>query len=604
MSEFLLKLKSQQLPLKLKMPSVLKFHLPEGLTQKLVLGFIAMSLISFFVAMVGLFSLQGLSSQLNEVALQRLPSVASLLTLAESQTTIESSVSSMTLQHLPNGVKKDYYTTIAAAVEKSDKAWSDYKNLSHTQAEKKRLEKLEPEWTYWSESVTAFIKLSKAYDQEPTDSNWMALKNHVKTKMEASYKKSHQLVGQLSDLNIEGASFSQVRAAKATTMATLLTFFTLILAFLSAIVLGYWITRSISKPVKTLEYELNRLSKSGGNLAKPIAIETKDEIGKMAKAVNGFLSNIRTLLAAVVHETKNMRNEADTSTQEMIHMTYRVDEISATTQQLAAGIQQNASATASVKDRLLEIETSVDVLKNHAIAGSRVSTEIKNKAEAVSQQAETAIENASHLYQVTKAEVQTAISDAKRVSEIEILTEGILDIASKTNLLAINAAIEAAQAGDAGRGFSVVASEIRLLADQSKQTVGNIRKELNAIKHAVNHLTQSTGNMLQFFDHQVMKDYEVLLATGKGYATDATYYENMSRAMAETVNTVYQSINHAVVSVTEIAEITYQSSLSTSSIAESIYNTAESSKNVRKRAESILYHVGQVESRLSHFILE
>lgn len=60
----------------------------------------------------------------------------------------------------------------------------------------------------------------------------------------------------------------------------------------------------------------------------------------MAKAVNGFLSNIRTLLMAVVKATRTMRSEANTSTQEMIEMTYQVDEISATTQQLAAGIQQ------------------------------------------------------------------------------------------------------------------------------------------------------------------------------------------------------------------------------------------------------------------------
>ncbi len=604
MSEFILKFKDQKLPFTRLLPHLQRAKLPQSLSIKLMMGFMSMSFLSFLVGMVGLMGIQNLSGQIDEVALQRLPSVASLLTLAESQTTISSSVNSITLQHLPNSVKENYYTEIEDSFQRTDKAWKNYGNLSHTPEESLLLKKLDPEWVYWSETVPVFLELSKVYDASPTDSNWMALKNHVKTKMNSPYEKSHALIGELADLNIQGATLSQINSAKATKLSTVITLTTIFLAFFSAIFLGLLITRSIAKPVKSLEIELNALSNSGGNLAHPVAIETHDEIGKMAKAVNGFLFNIKTLLMAVIHETTNMRTEADTSTQEIISMTYQVDEISATTQQLAAGIQQNAAATTSVKDRLMEIEQSVDVLKNHATAGSRVSTEIKNKAAVVSLQAEDAKQSASALYHVTKTEVQSAITGAKRVSEIEVLAEAIMDIASKTNLLAINAAIEAAQAGEAGRGFSVVASEIRLLADQSKQMVVSIRKELSAIKFAVNHLTQSTGNMLHFFDNQVMNDYEVLLQTGNSYASDATYYENMSLSMAETANSLYESINQAVVSVTEIAEITYESSLSTTSIAERIYDTSESSKAIRARAESILYHVGQVESRLSHFILE
>ena len=80
------------------------------------------------------------------------------------------------------------------------------------------------------------------------------------------------------------------------------------------------------------------------------------------------------------------------------------------------------------------------------------------------------------LYQETRADLERAIADSKRVQEIDTLTEEILSISSQTNLLALNASIEAARAGEAGKGFSVVAEEIRELADHSRLAVDQIRK--------------------------------------------------------------------------------------------------------------------------------
>lgn len=109
----------------------------------------------------------------------------------------------------------------------------------------------------------------------------MTLKNHVKTKMDPSYKKSHDLIGQLSELNIKGGCLKPSLTHQNQLHSPLPLLFHVNPCLLSsAILLGVLITRSIAKPVKTLEYELNTLSNSGCNLANPIDIEAKDEIGK------------------------------------------------------------------------------------------------------------------------------------------------------------------------------------------------------------------------------------------------------------------------------------------------------------------------------------
>ena len=135
-----------------------------------------------------------------------------------------------------------------------------------------------------------------------------------------------------------------------------------------------------------------------------------------------------------------------------------------------------------------------------------------------------------------------AIKETKAVEEIDLLTSTILSITSQTNLLALNAAIEAARAGEAGRGFSVVAEEIRKLAEDSTQAVNQIQKVTQDVKSSVKNLSSNSEKILDFIEKTVIVDYNTMVDTGSQYNTDALFMDNLVTEFEQMSKILHESI--------------------------------------------------------------
>ena len=162
--------------------------------------------------------------------------------------------------------------------------------------------------------------------------------------------------------------------------------------------------------------------------------------------------------------------------------------------------------------------------------------EIKKKAE------ESSI-TANKLYDEKETKIRKAIYDTKIVVEIGKMAEVIGEIAEQTNLLALNASIEAARAGEAGKGFAVVAEEVRKLAEQSGDTVTEIKRTVGEVRDAIKNLVINTNDVLKFIDNQVKPDYEMIKVVGQQYQQDAEFVSQMSKEISLSSNTmlgVYQ----------------------------------------------------------------
>jgi methyl-accepting chemotaxis protein len=230
------------------------------------------------------------------------------------------------------------------------------------------------------------------------------------------------------------------------------------------------IQRSITVPLGRFVEFVDRVGK--GDLTRQADITTKDEIGKLGDGINDMVTGLRGLSGQVltVAETMNAATaEILASTQQQATGT---KEQAATIQQIIATMEEVSQSGVQIADKAKQVTTMAEATSSSTAAGLGTVQESNRTMDAIRQQVEEVAENIVALSEKTQA-----------VSEI-ITT--VNDIAERSNLLALNAAIEAAAAGEQGNRFSVVATEIKNLADQAKESTVQVRTILSDIQKRIN----------------------------------------------------------------------------------------------------------------------
>ncbi|MDR2742894.1 MAG: methyl-accepting chemotaxis protein [Treponema sp.] len=368
-----------------------------------------------------------------------------------------------------------------------------------------------------------------------------------------------------------------------------LTGFTIILGVASAlvaVVIIFFVAGNIAKPIVKVALTLKDISEGEGDLTKTVAIHSKDEIGDMARYFNATLEKIRTLVVTIKKQAIALFDVGNELAGNMTETASAINEITANIQSIKGRVINQSSSVTETNATMEQITFNIDKLKGHVDRQSdsvaKSSSAIEEMLANIQSVTQTLVKNAVNVKELMAAsevgrsglqEVATDIQEISRESEGLLEINAVMEnIASQTNLLSMNAAIEAAHAGEAGKGFAVVADEIRKLAENSGEQSKTISAVLKKIKDAIDKITRSTDSVLNKFE-----------AIDNGVRTVSDQAENIRNAMEE------QSVGSKQIleAIGQLNEVTHVVKSGSEEMLEGSRQVIEESKNLEMVTEEI-----------------
>lgn len=341
---------------------------------------------------------------------------------------------------------------------------------SHTQFELTTLVKAAEKWIQLYEPLFSDPSNSKAYYQQ----NSTQLDEQFKT-MRKQLKSISRLIMaeqiKLRELNREGIDSIKLIAEIGAGSAILFALFTI-----------WLLIKWIVTPIKSLERAMSDVASGDGDLTQRIIVSSEDEIGKLAQAFNLFVSKIHSTVSDVIVSSNTVRTEMD-----------NIQGITKNIAEFSSSQQQESEIVAAAVHEMQVTSSTVNESANEAAQASLGATTEAETTEIILQQTVSSIQSLADEITQAGTVIHTLDSD---VSNIASILDVIKGIAEQTNLLALNAAIEAARAGEQGRGFAVVADEVRALASKTQDSTGEIQKMIERLqagaKEAVTAMESST----------------------------------------------------------------------------------------------------------------
>jgi methyl-accepting chemotaxis protein len=255
-------------------------------------------------------------------------------------------------------------------------------------------------------------------------------------------------------------------------------------AFVLLLLAGFLISRSITRPVGRFMDFVEQVGK--GDLTRKAEASSSDEIGRLGGSLNQMVTGLREVAVQTRTATENLNSataEILASTKQQVAST---EEQAAAVQQTTTTLEEISQTGSQISDRAKKVSLAAENTSQNSSAGLQAVQSTSRTMELIQEQAESVAENIIALSQKTQA-----------VGEI---ISTVNDIAEQSNLLALNAAIEAAAAGDQGRRFSVVANEMKNLADQAKQATVQVRSILGEIQKGINTSVMLTEEAVKRVD--------------------------------------------------------------------------------------------------------
>lgn len=288
--------------------------------------------------------------------------------------------------------------------------------------------------------------------------------------------------------------------------------------------------KPLKKVIKKIE-KIETLDLSEDDMIKGY-IGYKSEVGKLATAVNSLTVTFRRMLDTLNDCSTSLVGSSETMRTASGDLMGSVEDNSATTEELSASILNTNSSIDAVTGEVEKINDIVGDINDSARDGSEKSDTLIQTANAMSKTASDTLQNNTKKVEETKKNIEKAMNNLQSLVKINEMATQILDITSQTNLLSLNASIEAARAGDAGRGFAVVAGEIGSLADSSSKTVNEIQTICEEANKSIASVRECFEDIIAFMEGDVSDKF-------REFADMAAQYEAVVNDIREVIHGIH-----------------------------------------------------------------
>jgi len=378
----------------------------------------------------------------------------------------------------------------------------------------------------------------------------------------------------------------------------------IILAVLASILLigfimSFKMARSITNPLIKIAGQMEQISK-GNLILEPLSIKSKDEIGELMEAVNEMGNQLRKIVQDIHHASDTMSKQSSDLLSSSKELKEGSNQIAATMQELSAGAESQANSASELSEAMgMYMDKIYQIHRNgkEMFDKSREVLELTDNGSKLMNQSKKLFD---YMFTGMQSNMKKIKKLDERSKQISKLVEVIQSIADQTNLLALNAAIEAARAGEHGKGFAVVADEVRKLAEQVSSSVVDIQKIVEEVHSETNKVTKSFELGFQQVESGMDSMNETSAAFQQIKETIKEISERINNAQNDLTDmlSTSESIND---SISNIASISEEAAAGIEQTSASAATANESAATIASHAESMSNLAGDLQSLVKRF---
>ncbi|MBL0388202.1 methyl-accepting chemotaxis protein [Tumebacillus sp. ITR2] len=556
---------------------------------KILLSFLVVFALLAALGATAVLRMTQMGTQAADIDSRWLPSVIQLTEINNGIAKVDAALVHDILESNPSEMDK-IEKDLNANLEQIKTLRDQYEKMAHSDEELAQYTAFSKYWDQYQGQIPSILAVARTHN--------LAKGSELLKQAQATYSLADNAMDATNDFGITGAN-----NATSTSVSLLNSGRTLILAItlvaLVLILLLTWrLTVIIATPLKALTETVEQIA-DGNFTVQPLKIKNRDELGQLVHAVNSMVCELRSTLIQVRDTSLLVAASSEQLTASAEQTSKATDQIAATVQQIAASSDEQAQSAEEGTRFVHEMTSGIHQIALNANGVSHTSFLASERATDGALAVKQAVSQMNAIHDTVTSMADVVSSLGERSQEIGQILQVITDISAQTNLLALNAAIEAARAGEHGRGFAVVADEVRKLAEQSTTSAQQISDLIATIQDETQHAISS----MLVGKQEVVSGLDVVNAAGHAFVQIEASIHEVTQQVQEVSASSQQisaSTSEMVHSIDQIAALAEANSVGTQNVSAateeqlaSMEEITSSSHELAKMAEELQQLLGK-----------